>query len=126
ERLDVHHCTKSFVPKGLACASLASVYDVIFLKRPECYPLGWRLYWNRALRSSVERASALVAMSEATARDLESLLPAAKGKVRAVRTGVNAASFAPRKEEGERLREKLGVRPPYLLYVGNITRRKNV
>jgi glycosyltransferase involved in cell wall biosynthesis len=105
---------------------VASVYDVIFLKRPECYPLGWRLYWNRALRSSVERASAVVAMSEATARDLESLLPAARGKVHAVRTGVNAAAFAPPREEADRLRQQCGVRPPYLLCVGNITRRKNI
>jgi len=126
ERLDVLHCTKSFVPKGLRCGSLVSVYDVIFLKRPECYPLGWRLYWTRALRASVERASAVVAMSDATARDVESLLPEARGKVHTVRTGVNAASFALSKEEAERLREKRGVRPPYLLYVGNITRRKNV
>jgi glycosyltransferase involved in cell wall biosynthesis len=126
ERLDVLHCTKSFVPKGLSCASLASVYDVIFLKRPEYYPLGWRLYWNGALRGSVERASAVIAMSDATARDVEALLPEARGKVHAVRTGVNAASFALSKEQAGRLREKLGIRPPYLLYVGNITRRKNV
>lgn len=126
ENLDVLHCTKSFVPDGLACASVATVYDVIFLKRPECYPLGWRLYWNRALPASMERASAVVAMSEATARDVESLLPAARGKVHSVRTGVNAASFAPTPAEAERRRDRLAVRPPYLLYVGNITRRKNV
>jgi glycosyltransferase involved in cell wall biosynthesis len=126
ERLDVLHCTKSFVPKGLGCASLASIYDVIFLKRPEYYPLGWRLYWTRALRASVSRASAVIAMSDATARDLEALLPEARGKVHAVRTGVNASSFSLSKAEAERLREKRGIRPPYLLYVGNITRRKNV
>ena len=126
ERLDVLHCTKSFVPRGLTCASVASVYDVIFLKRPECYPLGWRLYWTRALKASVDRASAVVAMSDATARDLEALLPGARGKVHAVRTGVNAASFALRKEDAQRIREAKGIRPPYLLYVGNITRRKNL
>ena len=104
----------------------ASIYDVIFLKRPEYYPLGWRLYWTRALRASVERADAIVAMSDATARDVESLLPGARGKVHAVRTGVNVASFAPRKEEARRIREARGIRSPYLLYVGNITRRKNI
>jgi len=126
EKLDLLHCTKSFVPAGLDCPSIASIYDVIFLKRPEFYPFGWRLYWTRALRASVERASAVIAMSDATARDVESLLPGARGKVHAVRTGVNPSSFAPRKEDAERLREKRGVRPPYLLYVGNITRRKNI
>src|SRR5947207_10797380 len=65
-------------------------------------------------------------MSDATARDVESLLPGARGKVHAVRTGVNVASFAPRKEEARRIREARGIRSPYLLYVGNITRRKNI
>ena len=126
EKIDVLHCTKSFVPSGLACASVATIYDVIFLKRPDFYPLGWRLYWTRALRASVGRATAVVAMSEATARDVESLLPGARGKVRAVRTGVNSASFAPNVEEARRLRERRGVRTPYFLCVGNITRRKNL
>jgi glycosyltransferase involved in cell wall biosynthesis len=126
ERLDVLHCTKSFVPAGLACASVATIYDVIFLKKPECYPLGFRLYWNRALPASMERASAVIAMSAATAKDLESLLPAAQGKVHAVRTGVNPSAFAPTPAEAERLRDKRAVRSPYFLCVGNITRRKNV
>src|SRR6185295_19658905 len=41
EKLDLLHCTKSFVPAGLDCPSIASIYDVIFLKRPEFYPFGW-------------------------------------------------------------------------------------
>jgi glycosyltransferase involved in cell wall biosynthesis len=126
EKLDVLHCPKSFVPAGLGCASVATIYDVIFLKHPECYPFGWRLYWNRALRASVERATAVVAMSDATARDVESLLPAARGKVRTVRTGVNPSAFSLTHAQAETLRDRRGVRSPYLLYVGNITRRKNV
>jgi glycosyltransferase involved in cell wall biosynthesis len=126
EKLDLLHCAKSFVPAGLSCGSVATIYDVIFLKRPDCYPLGWRLYWNRALKASVERASAILAMSKATARDVESLLPAARGKVHAVRTGVNPAAFAPRDGGAARLRERSGIRTPYFLCVGNITRRKNI
>jgi glycosyltransferase involved in cell wall biosynthesis len=126
ERLDLLHCTKSFVPAGLTCPSIATIYDVIFLKRPENYPLGFRLYWNHALPASMARAGAVIAMSEATARDVESLLPAARGKVHAVRTGVNPSAFAPTHAEAERLRDRRAVRSPYFLYAGNITRRKNV
>src|SRR5262249_36523057 len=39
---------------------------------------------------------------------------------------VNSSSFAPRKEDAERIRDQRGIRTPYLLYVGNITRRKNI
>jgi glycosyltransferase involved in cell wall biosynthesis len=126
ENLDLLHCPKSFVPAGLPCSSVATIYDVIFLKRPESYPLGWRLYWTRALRASVERATALLAISEATARDVEGLLPGARGKLRVVRCGVNARSFELSADEGRRLRELHGIRSPYFLCVGNLTRRKNV
>jgi glycosyltransferase involved in cell wall biosynthesis len=126
EKLDLLHCPKSFVPAGLPCASVATIYDVIFLKRPEAYPFGWRLYWTRALRASVERATALIAISQATARDVEALLPAARGKLNAVRCGVNARSFELSAEEGRRLRDLHGIRSPYFLYAGNLTRRKNV
>ena len=118
EKLDLLHCAKSFVPAGLDCPSVATVYDVIFLKRRDLYPFWWRAYWSRALRASVARATAVVAISEATARDVESLLPESRGTVRAVLGGVNAASFAA---------GGTGTgRGPYFLCVGNLTRRKNV
>lgn len=126
EKLDLLHCTKSFVPAGLDCPSVATVYDVIFLKQRELYPFWWRAYWTRALRSSMGRASAVVAISEATARDVESFLPAAKGKVTAVRSGVNPSAFAQSDDEARRLREAKSVKPPYFLSVGNLTRRKNL
>lgn len=125
-KLDLLHCTKSFVPSGLDCPGVATVYDVIFLKRPELYPFWWRAYWTRALRASMDRAAAVVAISEFTARDVESLLPAAKGKVHAVRSGVNAAAFAPGDADARRRREALRVPSPYYLCVGNLTRRKNI
>src|SRR5262249_12864530 len=80
EKLDLLHCTKSFVPSNLDCPSVSTVYDVIFLKRAELYPFWWRAYWTRALKASMGRATAVVTISESAARDVEALLPAAKGK----------------------------------------------
>jgi glycosyltransferase involved in cell wall biosynthesis len=126
EKLDLLHCPKSFVPSGLDCPSVATVYDVIFLKQGQLYPFWWKVYWTRALRASMERATAVVAISEAVARDVEALLPASRGKVKAVRSGVNPASFALSDDEAARLREGRGLRSPYFLSVGNLTRRKNI
>ncbi|HLY10495.1 MAG TPA: glycosyltransferase, partial [Planctomycetota bacterium] len=126
EKLDVLHCTKSFVPAGLDCPSVATVYDVIFLKRGELYPFWWRAYWTRALRASMDRATAVVAISEATARDVEALLPGSRGKVHAVRSGVDPTSFASDDGEARRVREARQVPSPYFLTVGNLTKRKNL
>lgn len=126
EKLDLLHCTKSFVPAGLDCPGVATVYDVIFLKRGDLYPFWWRAYWTRALRASMERATAVVAISESTARDVQSLLPASRGKVTAVRSGVNPSAFAPTDDDVRRLREARSIARPYFLTVGNLTRRKNL
>src|SRR5258708_7501380 len=126
EKLDLLHCTKSFVPANLDCPSVATVYDVIFLKRGELYPFWWRAYWTRALRASVDRATAVIAISEFTARDLESLLPAAKGKVHAVRSGVNPAAFGSTDDEARRFGEAKSIQTPYFLCIGNLPRRKNI
>jgi glycosyltransferase involved in cell wall biosynthesis len=126
EKLDLLHCPKSFVPSGLDCPSVATVYDVIFLKKGEFYPFWWKAYWTRALRASMERATAVVAISESVARDVEALIPASRGKVKAVRSGVNPAAFSLADDEAARRREARGLKAPYFLSVGNLTRRKNI
>jgi len=118
ERLDLLHCTKSFVPDGLRCPAVVTVYDVIFLKHPEFYPWWWRGYWRRALERSVERARTVVCISETTARDLENEMPAARGKTVAVPCGVDARRFA--------APGRAPVEGPYYLWVGTVTARKNL
>ena len=119
ERLDVLHGMKSFVPEGLACPAVVTVYDVIFLKRPEFYPWWWRAYWRRSLERSVERASAVLCISETTARDLAQEVPAALGKSVAVPCGVDGSRFAA-------ARKPASLERPYFLSVGTITARKNL
>ena len=118
EGLQLLHCTKSFVPSGLSCPAVMTVYDVIFLKYPRYYPSWWRWYWTRNLELSVGRAVAILCISGTTARDLESGIPAAVGKTRVVPLGVDRDRFAGGDPPAEGR--------PYFLYVGNLTLRKNV
>ncbi len=126
ERLDLVHGLKSFVPADLDCPAVLSVYDVIFLRYPEYYPLLWRWYWRWALEGSVGRAAAVACISQTTARDVEEYLPASRGKTRSVPVGVDARPFEVAPARAAELRERLGVKEPYFLCVGNVTRRKNI
>ncbi len=126
EKLDLLHCPKSFVPSGLDCPGVATVHDVIFLKDGAQYPFWWRAYWTRALRASLSRASAVITVSEAVGRDVDRLVPGARGKVHAVRSGVNPRSFGVSEEQARRVLEVRKLRGPYFLFVGNLTRRKNI
>ncbi len=126
EGVDLLHCTKTFVPAGLTCPSVSSVYDVIFLEQPRLYPWIWRLYWNRALRDTVRRATLLLCVSEDSAGSLVRHLPEAGSRTRVVPAGVDAGRFAAPVPDGKEVLRRLGVAGPYFLCVGNITARKNI
>ncbi len=127
ENLDLLHSPKSTIPSGLSCRSVMTIHDVIFLRHKHAYSFLWKWYWTRNLKRSVERATRILCVSEQTGRDVEELLPAARGKVKAVRSGVNLDSFASFSEErGGEIRTGLGISSPYFFFVGNITVRKNI
>jgi len=117
ERLDVLHCPKSIVPRGLDAPAVLTVHDLIFLRRPQEYGLLWRAYWPRAIRAAASRAAAVICHSEAVRRDVEAYLPDAAPRSRVVPSGVDVARFRDAAPAGG---------PPYFLFVGNLTRRKNL
>jgi glycosyltransferase involved in cell wall biosynthesis len=127
ERLDLLHCPKTTISAGLSCPTIMTVHDVIFLRHRRAYSSLWKWYWTRTVARSVERATRILCVSEQTARDVEELLPASRGKVRSIRSGVNLESFSSFSEgRGDVIRQELGVKPPYFFFVGNITVRKNI
>jgi glycosyltransferase involved in cell wall biosynthesis len=127
EGIDLLHSPKSTVASGLSCPSVMTIHDVIFLRYKKAYSSLWKWYWTRTVARSVERATRILCVSEQTARDVEELLPASRGKVRSIRSGVNLESFSSfSKERGDVIRKELGVEPPYFFFVGNITVRKNI
>src|SRR4051812_19926296 len=73
-----------------------------------------------ATRRVVERAAAVIAVSEYLRRELEQKLPQARGKVEVVDSGVDLERFSPDVEPAERLAS------PAFVHVGSLTERKNV
>jgi glycosyltransferase involved in cell wall biosynthesis len=68
----------------------------------------------------VERAATVIAVSAYLRRELEAKLPAARGKVEVVDSGVDLERFSPDVEPAERLES------PAFVHVGSLTERKNV
>src|SRR5205823_9394104 len=63
----VHHPLPAWSP--LEVPQVVTVHDVAFASRPEDFDPLWRRLALRAHRRAVERAAAVVCVSEATARD---------------------------------------------------------
>src|SRR3954464_12116880 len=68
----------------------------------------------------VARASTVIAVSEYLRRELEEKLPAARGKVEVVDSGVDLARFSPSVPPAEELES------PAFVHVGSLSERKNV
>src|SRR3954470_6326460 len=68
----------------------------------------------------VARASSVIAVSEYLRRELEAKLPAARGKVEVVDSGVDLERFSPGVAPADKLES------PAFVHVGSLTERKNV
>jgi glycosyltransferase involved in cell wall biosynthesis len=122
EPADVVHATSPVVPPRSA-PLVATVHDLAFLDRPEWYtPRGVRLF-RRGTELARTRADAVVVPSEATAADCRrhGVDP---GRIHVVRHGVSAPAVGA--ADVARLRARLGLERPYVLWCGTREPRKNL
>jgi glycosyltransferase involved in cell wall biosynthesis len=106
--------------------AVVTVHDLGYLHFPAAHPLGARLYLDLGTRWSARAARRVIAISEATKRDLVGRYGIAAGKIDVIHHGV-APRFRPPDDPtaARETVEGLGVRAPYILAVGTIQPRKN-
>lgn len=125
-RPDVFLSTVHRVPvlRGPQIVSIA--YDLIPLRFPNFYGQDQPTLPLR-LRRSIERSTAIIAISNSTKEDYVRLLGADPDRIHVVYPGVNPR-FRPREESAGPpvLPASCPVRTPYLLYVGVLAPHKNV
>ena len=117
ERLDVLHCPTFRGPlRSPSCPLVVTVHDLAVLRHPETFNL-WTRHYSRLCVSRVARAARLmIAVSQATKRDVVELLGVPEAKIRVVPNGV-AKTFTP---------DGPAVDGDYVLAVGTIEPRKNL
>ncbi|GFO53238.1 hypothetical protein GMSM_02450 [Geomonas sp. Red276] len=77
-------------------------------------------------RHALARASAYVAVSRSTARDMERLSPELAGRIEVAHCGIDRTLFRPASDEEKReFRKAHGLTKPYFLFVGKRTEHKN-
>jgi glycosyltransferase involved in cell wall biosynthesis len=113
---DLLHCTTYYGPVRPRLPTVVTVHDLAVLRHPEAFPRWTRAYVPRVVPHVLRAARRVVAVSEFTASELETLLGVPREKIRVVRNGVDASFTAdgPR-SEGD-----------YVLAVGTLEPRKNL
>lgn len=124
----VHHGPHYTMPIRCPVPSVVTVHDLTFVDHPEWHERSKVLVFRRAIALARRRATAVVCVSDFTARRLEDT-GGARGRVFVVPHGVDHDRFRPDEpkpgaDAGELA--ALGVKPPYVLFLGTIEPRKAV
>jgi len=126
---DVHHAPHYTMPERCKTPVVVTVHDLTFLEHPEWHERSKVLVFSRALRVASRRASVLVCVSTRTAEALEERLEP-RGRVVVVPHGVDRLRFHPadpaHDESDREALGRVGVKEPYILFVGTLEPRKGV
>lgn len=114
------------LPLVRVCRQAMIVHDLGFESHPEFYPPGLRAHFKRWVRPSVGCADAVVTISEFSRAEIANTYGYPAERI-AVIPGAADGRFRPEVEAGEvqTLREKLGLRAPFVLTVGGLEANKN-
>lgn len=125
---EVWHSPMTVIPEGLAgVRTVATVHDVAFRLFPEIQPPAYRNYWNYWTEQACQRADRIVAVSEATRRDLLEHFEVDPEKVVVVHEAADPYMAQPVPEnEVAGLRARYDLPGRFLFFVGTLEPRKNL
>lgn len=123
--LDVHHSPHYTMPESTALPTVVTIHDLTFFDHPEWHERSKAPVFRRATRVAARHAAALVCVSQATADRLVALCPP-HGKVHVIAHGVALDRFSPVPGDDHTVLGHLGVRPPYVAFVGTLEPRKDL
>ena len=123
---DVLHCTFSLLGRGLPCASVVTMHDLMWLEQPELVdsrPWLGRVrasYYRYGMRQALAHATRLIAVSHATADRIVQVAPGSAHRVRVIHNAAGPA-FQPPRDLGAAQSQAaalIGSSAPYYLVVG--------
>lgn len=123
-RVDVVHCPSSLVPPRMSCPLVVTVHDLLPLRHPHLFTRANVLHHRLVVARNVRHATRVIVGSEHTRNDVIDLLGVSPERVRHTPYGIDPR-FRPTSPDLDLLAQ-MGVRPPYLLFVGTLEPRKNL
>lgn len=119
------HVLPFALPPNRLPASVVTVHDLGYRAFPQAHTRSQRWYLDASTRWSAGRTTRLIAVSQATADDLQAAYGVPAAKVRVIHEA--AANWQRADDEDQAaIREKYGLIRPYALYMGTIQPRKNL
>jgi glycosyltransferase involved in cell wall biosynthesis len=119
----------NFISWSPRCQTVMTVHDLSFMRFPEFFGHKMRL-WHQITRPEkiFKKATALVAVSENTKRDLVDLLGIGPDKIKVLYEGVDPDCYVFTQDDPRlsQVREKYHLPQKFILYLGTLEPRKNI
>ena len=125
---DVFHNPDHILPIiPVSCPSIVTVHDLAFLKYPETFYFGKRVYKQNITRWTIKKANAIISVSENTKKDIIDMFGIPGGRIHVICEGVNP-DFRQISEKAalDKVRQKYDLPGRFLLFVGALEPRKNI
>ena len=126
EAVDLLHYPAStgclFPPRPL----VQTVHDLCFLRHPEWFPASKNLYYRLFIGPTARKADMLLADSQATAEDIQTLLGIPESRIRVTPLGVGPEFYPRTQEEQLAVRARYALPENFFLFVGTLEPRKNL
>ena len=130
EGATIYHGLSNELPLNIhrsPIASVVTIHDVIYRRLPDCYPPIDRRLYDLKYGHAARHADHVIAISEATRRDVMELYGVPESRITVIRQGCSpifAQEVPPTDKEAVRNRYRLPAR--YLVQIGTIEKRKNL
>jgi glycosyltransferase involved in cell wall biosynthesis len=124
--VDVFHGPHYTMPERATLPKVVTIHDLTFFDHPERHEKVKVTFFTRAIKTAAQRADALICVSDHTADRLRSLLEP-RCPVHVIPHGIDHAVFTPvPSPDDDQLLAALGVRPPFVAFVGTLEPRKDL
>jgi glycosyltransferase involved in cell wall biosynthesis len=128
ERADLLHEPHYVLPAATPCRSVVTIHDCIHLMFPQYLPnrLAY-VYAKGVMWTATRKATRILTVSEASKRDILRFFDIPPEKVLVIYNAIDARFLGPADHERmDLVRQRYQLDHPFVLYVGNIKRHKNV
>lgn len=126
-RFDLIHALDAYIPPWPGAKKVTTIHDLFVLinQDPEFFPAAFVKRKQKSYQDIVKRSDAIITVSQSTKDDVIEYLGYPEEKIFVTHLGVDS-EFYPRTEEETRgIKQKYDLSDQFLLFVGNVTPRKN-
>lgn len=123
---DVFFAPAHYAPPLLRSKLIVTIHDLAYEYFPELFLSADLFKLKNWTKESVKKAEAVIAVSEATKKDLIKLYEVPEDKIHVIHNGYDKDAYHPGITVSADILAKYNMKPPYILFVGTIQPRKNV